>query len=76
MLGRVDSGKDLHFPLEPRGTFRVDREGLRQNLQGDVASELGVAGPMDLVHTSHAERRQDFIGPRREPVRTPTNQVS
>jgi hypothetical protein len=38
------------------------RKGRGQDLQRDVAMELGVAGMVHLTHATGAERRQQFIG--------------
>ena len=36
--------------LDLRGEGSVIGEGRREDLDGDVAVELGVAGPLDLAH--------------------------
>ena len=46
--------------------FRIIREGCRKNLQGDVATELGVFGPIDLPHAAAPQERQDVV--RAEPT--------
>ena len=38
----VEGRQDLRFPLEPGQAIRVGGEGVRRNLQGDIAVELGV----------------------------------
>ena len=38
------------------------REGVRQDLQRDVAIELRVAGAIDLAHAACADLRGDFVG--------------
>ena len=34
----------------------------RQDLQGDVAIELGIVSTVDLAHPARAKRAHDFIG--------------
>jgi hypothetical protein len=39
----------------------VRREGLRQDLDRDVAAKLGIAGAVDLAHAAGAEESQQFV---------------
>jgi hypothetical protein len=39
----------------------------RQDLDGDVATELAVARAIHLAHAAHAERRDDRVRPERVP---------
>ena len=55
----VERGEDLRLALEAREPLGIARERVGQNLQRDVAVELGVAGPIDLAHPAGADRRQN-----------------
>ena len=39
----------------------IEREGIRQDLDRDVAIELRVARAIDLAHAARADRRDDFV---------------
>ena len=47
--------KRLRFTSESRQTIRVAREIVGQDLDGDVAIELRVTGPIDLAHATCAQ---------------------
>src|SRR5687767_5820763 len=58
----VQGGCCARLLLEP--PQRINGRCLRrQNLQRNVAIQTGVAGAIDLTHTSRPERREDFIRP-------------
>jgi hypothetical protein len=42
-VGMVEGGEHLRFSAEPCDAITIKREGLRQDLQRDIAIELGVA---------------------------------
>ena len=44
-----------------RHSIGVTRKSVRDDLQRDLAIQLGIAGAIDLPHTAHAEQRDDFI---------------
>ena len=46
-VGMVQAGEDLGFPLEPGQAIRIGGKRLRQDLQGDIAVELGISSPID-----------------------------
>ena len=46
----VEAGEDLRLALEPGEAVRIPREGVRENLQCDLAVELRVGGLLDLSH--------------------------
>ena len=48
--------------LEPHQPVGVGGERVGQDLERHVASELGVAGAIDLPHAAGAERRHDLVG--------------
>ena len=41
--------EDLRLPLEPGKPIRISREGVWQDLQRDLAVELGIGGLPDLA---------------------------
>ena len=55
-VGMVQDGERLRFAREPRQPIRIIRERVRQDLQGDIAIELRVAGPLHLAHAAFADR--------------------
>ena len=60
--GMVDRRQHPGFALESRHAGRVAREGLGQDLDGHLAAELAVMGPVDLTHSAGAERTEDLVG--------------
>ncbi len=61
---RVLEGREqLRLALEPRQSLGVAREGLADQLQGDVAPEANVAGAPDLTHPARTERGHDLERP-------------
>ena len=57
----VERGQDLGFKLEPRQPVGVVCEGVRQNLQGHIAAELGIGGAIHLAHAAFADLGGDGI---------------
>ena len=55
-IGMVQRGKRLRFTLEAREPLGVVRERLRQDLDCDVAIELGITRPIDFAHASAADQ--------------------
>ena len=53
--------EDFRFTLEAGDSFRVCRERLGQDLDGDIAIELRVAGSVHLAHAPFADLRGDFV---------------
>ena len=49
----------LRFPFEPRQAIGIAGECRRQDLDGDVAIQLGIARPVDLAHAADAEQAVD-----------------
>ena len=49
------------FARESRQTVSVMRERFGQDLDRDVAVQLGVASAKDLPHAPFADRRDDFV---------------
>src|SRR5260221_12485095 len=74
----VQGGEHPRLALEAREPIRIARHRARQDLDRDVAPELGIASPIHLTHAASAEQRLQAIsaqrvaahGGRREPSRT------
>jgi hypothetical protein len=60
--GVIQGGQDLRFPLEAGEPVGVPGDGLGQDLDGHVALQLRVRGPVDLAHAAGADLRGDLIG--------------
>jgi hypothetical protein len=60
----VEAGEDLRFPLEPREPIRLSREGVGQDLQRDLAVELGVGGLPDQAHAPLADEGGHVVVPK------------
>ncbi len=58
----IERGQHLRFALEARHAFGVLREGRRQNFDGDVAIQFGIACTIDLAHPARADGCEDFVG--------------
>ena len=58
----VQRGQRLRLALETRKAIRIVRERLGQDLDRDVAIELGITRPIDFAHAAHADLRGDFVG--------------
>ena len=59
----VERCQHLRFPLEAGEAFGVVDKGVRENLQGDIAVELGVTSPVHLAHAAHPDLGGDLIQP-------------
>jgi hypothetical protein len=59
--GMIERSERPGFALEPGDTIGVGREGVRQNLDRNIASKLCVAGAADLAHAARAKERHDLI---------------
>ena len=55
-VGVVERGQDFGFALEAGHALGVVAEGGRQDLDGDVALEFGVAAAVDLTHASFTQQ--------------------
>jgi hypothetical protein len=62
-----ERGDGLGLALEARERVGVGGQLRGEDLDGDVAVELRVAGAVDLAHPAGAERREDFVGPETGP---------
>ena len=59
----VQRGQRLGLVGEPGKPFRVIRKGIGQDLQRDIAIELGVPGAIHLAHATLADQLGDSIRP-------------
>ena len=58
----IHRGERHRLALKTPETIGIGRELLGQDLDGDVAIELRVAGAIDLAHPAGAESPDDFVG--------------
>jgi hypothetical protein len=59
----VPTRENLRLPLEPGKAVRVSGEGVGEDLQRDLAVELGVGGLPDLAHASLADEGGHVVMP-------------
>jgi len=57
----IQRGEELRLALEARHALGIGDEELRQDLDGDVATELRVARFIDFAHPARAERGEDVV---------------
>src|SRR4029077_8564481 len=57
----VQRGEDSGFPFEAGEAVWVLCERLRQDFDGDVASEFIIPRAVDLAHPTHADQGGEFI---------------
>ena len=57
----TERGEHLRFALEPRQAVRIECEQRGQDLQGDFAIELRVAGAVHVAHGARTKRGEDFV---------------
>ena len=60
-VGVVEAGEDLRLPREPGEPIRISREAVREDLQRDLAVELGVRGLPDLAHAAFPKESSHVI---------------
>ena len=60
-VGMAQRRSGTSLLLESRQAFGIRGERARQNLDGDVTSEAGIAALVDLSHPAAAEQRRDFV---------------
>ena len=58
----VERGEHLRFPTKSSQPVRIADDSSGQNLQRDIAIELGVAGAIHLAHAAGADETNDFVG--------------
>jgi len=59
--GMIELGQQPSFALEACKAFGIVRQGRRQDFDGYITSELGVAGTVDLAHPARTNNGEDFI---------------
>jgi hypothetical protein len=57
----VQCGERLGFALEARDALGIGSNLRRQDLQRDVAIELGVARPLDVTHSARPDSCGDLV---------------
>ena len=57
----VVAGQDRCLPLEPGQSIRVVGERVQQDLQRELARELGVAGLPELAHAALTEEHSHVV---------------
>jgi len=60
-IGMIQRGQHLGFALESRHVLRIVGQGRGQDLDRDVAVQLGVVGAINLAHAAGAKRRHNFV---------------
>ncbi len=60
-VGMVEGSEDLRFACEAREPVRIEPRQRRENLERDVAVQLGVPRAIDLAHPAGAEQRDDLV---------------
>jgi hypothetical protein len=58
----IQRGQRPRFAAEPREALGVVGHRVRQDLQGDIASESRVARPVDLAHAAGPDPGDDLVG--------------
>jgi hypothetical protein len=58
----IERRQHLGFTLKARESLRIVRKEIRQDLDGHVTSQPGVARAIHLSHPALSEQRRDFIG--------------
>ena len=57
----IERREDFRLPLEPREPIGIGGEQRRQDLDRDLALQLGIGGPKHLAHSTFADLRGDVI---------------
>jgi hypothetical protein len=58
----AQGGDGAGFDLEALAARRIGRDFRRQDLQGDVAVQPRIAGPIDLAHAAGPKCGEHFVG--------------
>ena len=59
----IQAGDRFCLALESLAQFGAIRKMSRKNLNGDNSVEAGIAGFIDLTHSTRTDSREDFVGP-------------
>ncbi len=57
----IQGGEDTGLTLEPGHTFRISGDLLQEELDRDLATELGVLRPIDLSHAALSNQLDDLV---------------
>jgi len=57
----VERREDVGLALEPGEALGVAGEGIGEQLEGDVAPELGIPRAIHLTHPTRAEQADDLV---------------
>ena len=57
----IERRERLRFAFETRASVAIAGDRGRQDLEGDIATEPGIAGAIHLAHASGADGTLDFI---------------
>jgi hypothetical protein len=60
-VGVIERGRNFGFPLEASHAIGIAQERRRQDLERHLALEPGVAGAVDLAHSTPADGSDDFV---------------
>ena len=66
-VGMIECRENLRFSSEPRQALGIERDGVGQHLQRDVAAEIRIAGAVDLAHAACTEQGQHLVRAKPEP---------
>ena len=61
MLGWLGGRQNFGFALETSQPLRVVRQSVQKNLDGYVATQLSVLGPIHLAHSASADGRENLV---------------
>ena len=62
-MGMIERREDLCFALEARHALGIQREGIGQDLDRDVAAQSGISRAIHLAHAAGADGGEDLIRP-------------
>jgi hypothetical protein len=57
----IQRREDFRLALKARESIVVSRERRRQDLDGDLALQFGICGPIHLPHSAFADLRGDVV---------------
>jgi hypothetical protein len=57
----VQRRQDLRFAAKPADPVGIAGDGVRKDLERNIASEAGIASPVDLPHSSGTECGEDLV---------------
>ena len=57
----VERGEHLRFALETGEAIRITGEGIGQDLQRDLAIQLGIPGAIHLAHAARPEGGENLV---------------